>query len=72
MERKEMIYLLADQLCNGNVAVFFLQVYQATFGKVGDVSNDYSLFYHLGILPSYMEDFLNEVERNSNNEKDET
>ena len=46
-----------------DVHTFFMMCYMWRFQKKETVQNDYILFIKLGVIPSYVEDFLNECEK---------
>lgn len=42
---------------------FFMMVYMWRYQELGDVTNDWTLFRELGIIPSYVEDYLNALQK---------
>jgi hypothetical protein len=61
MDNKAKLEHLAQGM-RVEMPVLFLKIYEWRYGKITDVSNDYVLFVQLGIIPSYVEDFLREVD----------
>ena len=60
MTPKEKVLRVADALCM-DVGVLFLTIYEAKYHRVQDVSNDVVLFDNLGIVPDYVQEFVDAV-----------
>ena len=59
---RDKVIMIANRL-RMTVPTFFMTVYEAKYHRVQDVSNDVVLFDNLNIVPDYIQEFIEEVEK---------
>lgn len=60
MKAVDKLHVIAEAL-DMDIPMLIQYIFMWRYKKMEDVSNDVTLFLQLGVIPEYVEDFLNEV-----------